>query len=842
MTVAGASPSADSAADELIANDDASSNPPGRSLESRFLVPILAVLSVLLLGWRLLYQLLTTGGNTPTGDDIWPIRLFLHPAATGQFNWGSLLDVAYNNGQQQAFSFLVYHASAVVTNLDYYSFAWYAVLLGAVRVFLIYDLAIRASGRAPGRLILLPALAFLTFSYTQFALYEFDVTAVPFGTGLTMLVVGIWAAVRFPGRWAGALIAAGAITVGCLAGGIGPVSIPFILASLAVFGMRRWTQWLTVITVVAANVGLYVWLYVRATGAALQDRASDIYDLSLVADLAGLAWAPPGNPALRTAGVVTLVVTVVFVAFVPFAVGRRWIDLRAALPAVVFIGFGVASVLQLFLVRGFAVQYYAYASMFLWIGIALAAYALLAPVLCGDRSLRTITGVSASLGAAFVGGAIVAFGIPANATAEDDMLFSRWRTVVSESCVRHYRAAPTTCEIDLVPWAAARLPEFLKSLGEPLEEAELGPFAPQQRWWLQGDFILNNVAVSEIDGDVYWTRARRAAPETFRSPIRMNLFLQARDRVEWTVDLPKGSTAVLRTAASGPTSTIQQAEDADGLDATIWINGDERASAPIRAREVRWRPLEVDLAAYAGSTITIEFGADPRSTTSTDEFLFKAPHIDIEIPNPSSYLNDEKPFYPAPKPDDLHLPVSDPLHWSLDEIDVLEAGDSTLWEARPGTNPRMTLQAPLDECLADYSSVAFQLAVDEPWQADPHDLVYEHHALKVYYRLSDQPVFNEHHSFLVPFYFDSFDGREGTTADEVFGSRPGSGGALPMRSYTFPLRALELPRNARLVEIAIAPYQRSMRGVRNRFRFEEFRFVRRDGAESRACEKSEQPA
>lgn len=809
---------------------------PARSYESRIVAPALAIAATFALAWRLLATLLGLGGNTPTGDDVWPIRLFLHPAATGEFDWGTLLDVAYNNGQQQAVSFLIYHASAVLTDLDYFSFAWYAVALGLIRVFLTYNLVVRAAGTAPGRGLLLPLIALLTFSFSQIALYEFDVTAVPFGTGMTMLVVGAWAAVRFPNRWLGVVIGGMACTVGCYAGGVGPVALPFVLFAFIAAGTRRWRHITVLMLMAAFNIASYVWFYAKASGAALQDRASKVYDTTLVWDLVGLAFGPPGVPATRRAGVVGTVLVLLVVGSVLVALWRRWMRLEAAVPAIVFLGFGTASILQLYLLRGFAVQYYAYASMHLWIGMLCAAYAIHATWWRrrADRVIRpsrpsSVAVAALALLAATLVVTSVALGVGANRTVEDKTLFSQWKTTVSEACVRHYRIAPTTCEKDLVPWAVARLPEFVPSLAEPLEEAELGPFAKDQRWTLQGEWILDRVTVRERAGNVAWVRARRNAPESFRTARRMNLFMQAGDEVTWRLVIPEGTDGELVTAVSAATSTVP-VDGADGLDLYVDVTGPgltpaSVANRQVLPRQVDWQEIHVDLGRYAGGTIDVTFGATSRAHEGSDEFVLRWPHVDIEVPDPGMAFADERLELPKATAQDLVLPVNQPDAWTLEEIDVIAERGRTLYEATPGSSPRMVLTAPVDVCLGHYSHVIFDLAVDPPWHAHPDDLVYQDHALRLYLKPVGERTFSDAYSVLVPFTFTTFDPTAGTTAAKTFGERPGGTEELPMHRYWFPLRALDLPPDMRFDAVAIAPYQRSMRDARNRFRFGEFRLA-----------------
>jgi hypothetical protein len=276
----------------------------------------------------------------------------------------------------------------------------------------------------------------------------------------------------------------------------------------------------------------------------------------------------------------------------------------------------------------------------------------------------------------------------------------------------------------------------------------------------------------------------------------LDLFVHSPNAVTWSVSLPASTTrAVLHSAAAlGPV-------DDPGADGVTFEVSVERPPEPSRVgfrrrmgpRERRWVPFTVDLAGYAGQTITLRFTSAPERTLNADWALYRHPYIDLTLdparPAVDPPASRDRPVASAA---DLVLDPADAAAWRATTMRPLsvEPAAPPAWQVEG--HPRLDFLKPFRACLADYTH--FLVRVGASADIRPR-------AMRVSYRVEGaSPAAG---SFAIPLE-----------------------AAAGLHEYTYDLKLLELDQKARLTGLSLAPVETAPATGERRVEIAEIRLIR----------------
>jgi hypothetical protein len=277
--------------------------------------------------------------------------------------------------------------------------------------------------------------------------------------------------------------------------------------------------------------------------------------------------------------------------------------LRSRLPALAFLGWSLLIAVQISALRPGVAPWYVTPMTAFWLGLA----GLLA---AAPRPL------------AIAGFATIAAGfLYSNRTWEDKSFYLASRTPASAACLREWRNASPGCHDRVFQWGKGDPGEF-ERLAEPLERARLSVFGPRRTYLLQGDLAVGRVGNANPKA-AFLSRDGRSPgdPDDFH---RLDLVLLPDASVTWRVDVPpdlKWARFETRVGASASDPMIARA-------ARVSFDGEAtegRALVPAGGRE----PLSLDLAAYAGKTVTLRLTAEGPAGGSP--LVFEAPRVEMAL-------------------------------------------------------------------------------------------------------------------------------------------------------------------------------------------------------------------
>lgn len=670
--------------------------------------------------------LFTEGANVVSGDEARPLLQFIDPALQGQFNWSELYDASYQNSSSHLLTYLVYFAVARWFEMDYRVLIVLGLTLAVLRIGLLMLLARELLGsRSPVLFALLPALAALSFSKTNISNYEFGFIAFPFGLVTCAFIFGLWAIVRWGRSWR--MLASVCITgaVISLASGLGPVTWTVYGIILLALRLLRWRFVVPVVAALLVSASPY-YRSLFQTGSYRSELAGEPFSLDLFLSIVGLPLASVWERQIA-GGAVVLAATILVILPLLLRPRDAWPWRRLSAP-LGLIAAGLLMALLLTVLRGFVVWYYVFTGTLVLFGIAIIAAYHLHRALRRPRNVGTTVGlVCALLTVTVVTGSW--------ASANEDHLaktvFMRWRSPVTESCLRNYSVAPTTCEPHMAPWAPGSIPYFAgltRRLGSTLESHGLHPFSRHETWRLQGDWMLDTVETTEDQIDVSWVTPGDAYGTDFTDHRRLDLLTPAPSEVRWTIDVAAGARATFRTAVRMHPAVT----DGDGAEAEVLLStGSDAADVvwhgPANVGVSDWTPVRVPLDRFAGERLTVTLRTTERRTPDFDTVLWRHPVVEVE----SNRFVDPEPAQRVPT-DSLDLAIEDPSVWNASNIrwtgrrhgDARElrlSGGADASDLEPGSTspetPTGTLARDVSSrpCLDRFTHLAVDMRLEDPW-------------------------------------------------------------------------------------------------------------------------------
>jgi hypothetical protein len=378
--------------------------------------------------------------------------------------------------------------------------------------------------------------------------------------------------------------------------------------------------------------------------------------------------------------------------------------------------------------------------------------------------------------------------------------------------LRNYRTAPTYCEEQVFQWGIGN-PAFLATLAWPLEKHQLSVFAPQQQWTLQGDYVLGNVSTNRTDmgSEIAWLDPETDRPASWNDYHHLNLLIPAASTITWEVTLPAAlNQATLTTALKAASSTNEGLESA-GLQIRIETQHESPRSLysqTLRPDQTKWQNISIPLAEFAGQTIKLIFEIESADNKPASAIL-RYPVINLNLDSVAPPMQDPaiapsntdlSPDFISPTPQDIILDTNTPDHWTVSGADPVQGLEQTWIIA---ADPAFTYNPQLDICIKDFEKFYMRLGVSE-------DIIPR--AAQVFYRLDHQTDMETWQSFWIPLLADS-----------------------SVHSYSYDLKLLSLPPDARISGIRLDPVTGSIPNGKNMVKFEGIGFLHMPNSKHNNC-------
>lgn len=675
----------------------------------------------------LLQFLLSTGANVPSSDDVRFTEL-VGKILDGNYPWRNFLqDTFQGNGHFNVVTVLSMAVSAVLGAWDVYPILVCGVLLGCLRVVLLYD-AFTYSIKNKYAWLLWPILSALVFLPTQVANYEIDVGVFAFGFNQLGLCLGIWGLVRFRESLLGPAIAGFSIILASMSHGAGVLTGPVFFLGMILLGIKSWKSYL--ILFLAGLLACFPFLKFFI----FEHRLAGNFHPALLLQIksfihfifSALGWPFALTFPLKAAmvkgifGVALFLICVVALSF-----KRNGKLLREMACGWMLLSFGFMSVLQIAVFRGQLVGWYTTLFLNFWLGLINFGYVFWSqrPVSSSRKNLLF------SLIAVGILSLIFANYISSQLNFAKHSSFLQTRAPVSESCVRNYLVSPTYCEDRLFVWGVGSYQSLMSQLARPLERHALANFASRQQWALQGDFIQNSVRLEEVakNSKIFWSVDKQIKSVPFFDYRHLNLIMKSPNALEWTVTLPAKLQHAQFVSAVAMADKPASAPDSDGFDPQVWIL--ESGAKPllvfsknVQAGASDWFPIGIDLSSWAGKTITLRLTSLPLQSNAGDMVVFRYPHINLSLePGQARSQAQEKemlpsntdlnPDFPKTSSQDWVFDLSDPQAWTFQGMKPLEGSgdDRRRWKVSKAS--RMLFKRPFNICVADYSHLYFKMSL-----------------------------------------------------------------------------------------------------------------------------------
>jgi len=751
-----------------------------------------AAVAVSLLPLANILRILFINGVDNLTNDTLLVMPLLGRVLDGSFDWNNLGRDIFINGHFQFFTLAAHLLAAIYAHSNADVLLSIGIVLALTRVFFLY-FSFDFRDKSLAKYAFLAALFIFTFSTSQISTYEFEWNTVMVNLCFLGFAIGVFGLVRFRERpWSMVLMGVGGLLSGWSSAS-GIMAWASFLLGMILLNYRRkkyYLYWAFVGAVIFLPYFLYLSREPGSNPYSTISKHLDFFRLHFVISSLGYPLAQEFSARasfLRGLLGVSFLVGCLVILYQKRA--SHTLLTRAA-PALMLISFSLLTTWQISIFREGLVPFYTSYFMLFWMGLLGLVFVLVDDVGVSGEGASAFKSYRRIL-LLLVAGIAFYFYLSSNLSFQDKTATLKTRSPASASCLRNYRTAPTYCESTVFTWYLEKYDDF-RTLSRGLEKHRLSVFAPRQKWYLQGDFILDNVKVNSSQDalPVFWTKGRGQQRFSYTDFGHLNLFLQSPNSVEWTVTIPKNARMAELHSAVAISSAAPKDELADGL--VFEIIAERSHFQPITLfqqylgpEDHPWIPVDISLTRFSGETLVLKFVSDPIRNNRADWGIFKFPYIDVDLSEAELGAASamEAGFHPSntdlaelpdlPSEGDFAFDVTDPKLWSNVRMQALNASKdhADTWVVE--NDPIMEYQRPLDVDLRGYSRFYVKMATTAIWK----DRV-----LQVYYRLDDQKDFDEARSFKIPLIND------GAPHD-----------------YTFDLRLLGLAPGSHLTGIRLDP-------------------------------------
>ena len=728
--------------------------------------------------------------------------------------WADLVDKALNHklsvSEFITRSFISQHfvpLHLAIEMINAYVFDWniYITLfvgffLNLIKLVLLFDLFTFRYPQNPFRWLLLPVLSAVVFSNMEVTTFTGQNAATLIGMSLFGVVLSIWGIVRLQPRFQGVVV--------CIIGGfiatwtfaLGLLAWPITLVGMVLLNYRKVKYYLVWLASTLVCIFPY-WYFMFFKGGGESKpvplNIGAIINLPFLLNMMGRPLVDLSTfeftRQYKIAGAIGFALA--FACLVVVAFHLRENKYKIFIPALMMFALGLGGVWLTSIGRNSLASWYITAAWPFWQGIIGFGFLLLMePASTGpvQFSFLSSLGLLKKVFAAFIFLTVAVLYARSNIGNEVEGFLLYSRTPASAACLRNYQSAPAYCESFLFQWPIQR-PDFIFELGRPLGKNQLSANGRQQQWSLQGDFIFNQVEVKRVaqTDPIGWfegLQGDRTAWAGIKRWHHLDLMLHSPNIIRWTVEFPEYmETAVLKSAV-GARNDGKDYPAADGFTFVVRIEGDQAAQKTVFEKlvskdEQNWLPFSVDLSAYKGKQITIEFTSLPGKNNIADWAMVQYPVIDVKV---ARHVDTRQNVRYTPENTDefsgFHNPVVGDLVWDGTDLNVWSLSNLEAVKAQPGfyrgdEDPYFLRKEPFNACLADYAYFYVEFALPKGTQDGDR-------VAQIFYQLNDGQPFLEERSVRFSAYSDG-----------------------KVHGYTYPIRLLDLDAgyNARITNIRFDP-------------------------------------
>ncbi len=682
------------------------------------LARILGVLSIcfgLIAVVRVCHIILTVGGNNISNDYI-GVTPFIDKAFSGQIDPSNLLS-NLKIGQHIVALPIAFHF------LSAYLFDWNAraelligVALNFLKAALIWDVLARNHDKKWSALIFGVVLA-LVFSMTQASVHFFGQACYPVSLTTLGFTIALWGIYRFKNDWRGpALMFLGGVGAALSMGNVPPCWLALLVGLVSFgYGISRWPVYLVWLVGVTASLAPYAhFLFGHSNPLSANEHSN--YWIFII----NLLGRPFSNQVGMQVGRLPMAEFIGIAGLIMLAVALAAnLRFKRVTPAMkvslVFCAYGLASAVMLSGVRVFVTPWYGSFAVYFWLGLIGLFMAALATASEFTESKGSKTDYLWKIVSIVCLCTLPVAYCLSNRSWKDKHVYLFTRAPASESALRNFRRGPSYLESLLFQWGDGR-PDNVTTLALPLETYQLSAFAPEQSWSLQGDFVLPGVRVFNKAGI---PGVRFIEDQTVDHPVpwshyeRANLYVHSPNSASWTFDLPADLvSARLKTAFTiGSAGKRQKTAITDGAVGQVFAyvseSSPDNQTKKVLLQETQvlksgqWLPVDIDLAKFAGKSVTLIFTSNGKNDKSDDFSLFQYPHIDVKLRRRSHEENKATALRQAERLN--WLPVNIDLypgfHDNFEKVMDLPALTDASWRAMP-----FTVSTPFDVRCDDKDS------------------------------------------------------------------------------------------------------------------------------------------
>lgn len=557
------------------------------------------------------YLIATTCSNSLTNDYFNFVPL-IDDLVSGNYHWQRLFSDLFYAGHFILIPVLWCYTNATLFHwapeLDLF-LGWLIALLKVLVLFL----CTKGKDNASEKWKFLIILSLIIFGGSQASVYLYGMTSMCWGLSTFAFTCGIWSLLSCRSATTGVwLMMLAGIVSSFTEGNVPPCWLAFLLV-LTMSGPRpRWHLGVWSAGLAISLLPYAIGFVLKKHSGTLTTSSSSIH-LEAVADLLGRIFlnhsATTGGYS-QTSQVFGLLGLSFFLIYLYIIRKRILSSPPPSIITALALGlYGLSSAVLLSLVRTTIAPWYVALTSPFWIGLLIIATNCLSssdePNQLSDNSVASINKPALRLFGLFTCIVFAGLYVNSNFRIRDKDWFRRSHCPSSEAVLRNFRRFPTYCIENLT---SGELPQYEQTanIAYILNRNSWAAGRPEQTWALQGDYVFPWVQIQQNQSadneQVGWLRDHNIAhTEQFSAPEHLNLFVPARARLNWLIDIPaKCHTAFFATAyttidATSKTSAPPIKVTADGQEVQLMVTGNK---------------ISCDLQKQSGKSIAISFGCD----------------------------------------------------------------------------------------------------------------------------------------------------------------------------------------------------------------------------------------
>jgi hypothetical protein len=684
---------------------------------------------------RMTYITLSVGEDNLSNDYLH----FLPDVLDGVNNGFSISDLSKTcfRGQCEPLTYFVMMFNAKYFHWSVYAEILFSSIIHIGTVILVY-LLFAGFTLSPRKLWVSIFISAICFSFTVISTFTFGQASIYSTTCLFGLCLALLGIQYYSNSYKGLILLILGMWISVWSYGAGVLVKPILFVGL-LFSFRHRKYYLLWFVSLAC-ISLPYWIYyLQSNGAsAATSTFISFFRVGWVLKLIGYYFsnnfgiAPSGSGffylAPQKIGLYSLIFLFIALVCLVFqnsvhSIKNHFINIiRSYFPHFGLLLFGIGSIWQISLVREGIGSWYVINALPYW----LALIGLYFSILIDSNKFLFLKPISLKILSIGFLGLVVLFYVNSNLTYEDKILHLASRAPASAACLRYYQIAPTYCEGLLFQWGVGQV-QMIKNLAEPLEINHLSVFAPEQKKFLQGEYLFDSkVKVLDERGVSWWTGLSGELSK-WDSYKHLDVLLSSPNEIVWAIDIPQDVDYVwLKTAVGIHKNGLLEAYKDSNPTVKFVISvvpedGGKHIlfSKDVDSSQTNWAPVEVSLMEYKGEKIEIHFSTSGAEENMGKWAMYKFPLVQLK--ENQSNLKSGQPGLYLPENTDLSsinntieshndLIIDERSNSMVGENTFQFLDDPTFWRLAT-TDSSLVLKSPISACINNYSDLVFSLSV-----------------------------------------------------------------------------------------------------------------------------------